>query len=164
MKNQINISNLTPEQIEDLRQQLKALDEQHKSIINRVKSWEDAYTIAIREIGYFINSQCHILETDEPVYYSQNKNVVPSKRHAKSILATSQLMVIAEALNEGWKPNYEDSQNKYCVNYDEGDLIVDYCIVTCTNPIVFKSEETAKYAITQFPELWYDYFMIDKPE
>lgn len=160
MKNQINISNLTPEQIEEIRQQLRAYDEQPKTIMDRVKSWEDASAIInpiywISPIGN-INASC---------YVSASINHVPSKKHAKSILAACQLMVIAEALNEGWKPNYKDDEEKHCVCYDEDEgLELDYWTSACYNSVVFKSRELAEYAIAQFEDLWYDYFMINKPE
>lgn len=165
MKNQINISNLTREQIEEIRQQIKAYDEQPKTIMDKVKSWEDASKVSIIEKGYFINAHSYIVSNEESSSRSQNKNVVPSEKHAKSILAACQLMVIAEALNEGWKPDYNVSGSKYCVCYDEGEgLVIGYWVSGTYNTIVFKSEVLAEYAMTQFGDLWYDYFMINKPE
>lgn len=160
MENQINISNLTPEQIEDLRQQLKAFDEQPKTIMDKVKSWEDARDII--NPSYWISDDGNIFFHCN--YSDATKICVPSKKHAKSLLATSQLMVIAEALNEGWKPDYKDMQKKYSVYYNQTELETYYCVSSCYNAIVFKSEEIAEYVIAQFPDLWYDYFMIDKPE
>ena len=161
MKTQINISNLTPEQIEDLRQQLKALDEQPKTIMDKVKSWEDAITLI--ESGCWICSESLILHCF-PTANSSHKNTVPSEKHAKSLLATSQLMVIAEALNEGWYPNLNNNENKFFIHYSRNGLGTNYGSGYFHRQILFKSKELAEYAIAQFPELWYDYFMIDKPE
>lgn len=158
MKNQINIKNLTPEQIEEVRQQLKAYDEQPKSIMDKVKTWEDARDII--KPSFWLDSYGGIQSGS----YSATENHVPLEKHVKSLLATSQLMVIAEALNEGWKPNYKNNENKYYVNFNSKNLDVDHWCSICVIPIVFKSEELAQYAINQFPDLWYDYFMIDKPE
>ena len=158
MKNQINISNLTPEQIEDLRQQLKAFDEQPKTIMDKVKTWQDANRMTINKIGYFINTRSQILSTQQACSGDYNKNIVPSEKHAKSILATCQLMVIADALNEG------SIENRVWVHYDEGEFMVSTNSHGCkTCPIRFANTKLAYYTITQFPELWYDYFMIDKP-
>ena len=162
MKNQINISNLTPEQIEDLKQQLKAFDGQPKTIMDKVKSWEDAITLL--ESGCWICSESLILHCF-PDANSSHKNTVPSEKHAKSILATSQLMVIAEALNEGWKPNWNNNDQMKYVIYRYGNIFnLEGCCKIYRLPIVFKSKEIAEYAMTQFEDLWYDYFMIDKPK
>lgn len=158
MKNQINISNLTPEQIEEFRQQLKAFDEQPKTIMDKVKRWEDAAEII--NPRFWIDIYGKIENGDVDPY----KNHVTSEKHAKSILATCQLMVIAEALNEGWKPDCNNNENKFFIDYSNFGLGVNYGSGYFHRQILFKSKELAKYTITQFPELWYDYFMIDKPE
>ena len=153
MKNQINISNLTPEQIEDLRQQLKAFDGQPKSIMDRVKSWGDAKNIV--KPTFWLDSSGEIDYGDD----TPTENHVPSEKHAKSLLATSQLMVIAEALNEGNICNkvgvYWDGQKFQCSSNSIGFK---------SGPIRFKNTQTAEHTIAKFPELWYDYFMIDKTE
>ena len=161
MKNQINISNLTPEEIEDLKQLLKAFDEQPKTIMDRVKSWEDARDII--NPSYWISDDGNIFFHCN--YSDATKICVPSKKHAKSLLATSQLMVIAEALNEGWKPDFDNEDHKYYIEYNnrKGFSVENWGKI-CVMPIIFKSEELAKYAMKQFEDLWYDYFMIDKPE
>ena len=153
MKNKINISNLTPEQIEDLRQQLKAFDEQPKSIMDKVKSWEDAKNIVKPE---FWISSYGAINNDEGLLA---ENHVPSEKHAKSILATSQLMVIAEALNEG------STDNTVSICWDGKSLQCSQnSLEFKTSPIEFKNLTIGKYAMTQFEDLWYDYFMIDKPK
>jgi len=151
MKNQINISNLTPEQIEEVRQQLKALDEQPISIMDKVKSWEDAKNIINPE--FWIES---FGEIEHDVRTVITKNNIPSEKHAKSILATCQLMVIAEALNEG------DEDNRVAVHLINGELRA-FHYQEHKFQIMFKNIPTAEHTINQFPELWYDYFMIDKP-
>ena len=161
MKNQINISNLTPEEIEEVRQQLKALDEQPKSIMDKVKSWKDATDIVMPT--YWVSSIGRINNGSE---YDESKSKVPSEKHALSILATSQLMVIAEALNEGFVFGINQECREYFISYDpcEKELVVNYALNNRYTQILFKSKELAEHTINQFPELWYDYFMIDKPE
>lgn len=160
---ELNIKNLTPEQIEDLRQQLKAFDGQPKTIMDKVKSWEDAGEVLKDVLFYWVDLGCKILECGDTGVPNdlQNRNLVPSEKHAKSILATSQLMVIAEALNEGWKPNWRDK--KCFVGHEDNVFYTFESNTSIQNQIVFKSAELARYTISQFPDLWYDYFMIDKP-
>ena len=160
MSNQINIKNLTPEQIEDLKQQLNAYDEQPESIMDKVKSWEDAFKL-IKSGSCFVNADASIIQVEvfESSLIDKFKNTVSSEKHAKSILAACQLMVIAEALNEGSKDNLA------IVCFYSGKLRVSYeSIIGIVCPIKFKDIPTAKYAMTQFEDLWYDYFMIDKSE
>jgi len=160
MKNQINISNLTPDQIEEIRQQLKAYDEKPKSIMDRVKRWEDAAKII--DPSYWVSLMGEI---KGPATGIPLKICVPSEKHAKSILAACQLMVIAEALNEGWEPSWGNLlEYKASVLYYKLDTFkVGWSQSILDTQIYFKSRELAEYAMTQFEDLWYDYFMIDKP-
>ena len=69
---------------------------QPKDITERVKTLEDAISVLGNDnqavIDYFV--LC-------------NKNI------SKSILAFAKLRVIAEALNEGWKPTFDDEECRY---------------------------------------------------
>lgn len=69
---------------------------QPKDITERVKTLEDAISLLGNDnqavIDYFV--LC-------------NKNI------SKSILAFAKLRVIAEALNEGWKPTFDEEENRY---------------------------------------------------
>lgn len=160
MSNQISIKNLSPEQIEDIRQQLKAFDEQPKSIMDKVKSWEDAKNIIKPE--FWIKS-FGVIAHD--VQSEITKNNIPSEKHALSLLATSQLMVIAEALNEGWNPDFNSLKDtKFFVVMQKNKLIVYQTQIVKQYLICFKSMELAEYAMNQFEDLWYDYFMVNKPK
>jgi hypothetical protein len=82
--------------------------------------------------------------------------------------ANYQIIVITEALNEGWKPNWDnDDEPKYVPRFwkDEEDVssgfvfdyafygysdsLAGYCLRLC-----FKSEELATYAGKQFIDIW----------
>lgn len=92
--------------------------------------------------------------------------------HQKSMIAHSKLIIIAEALNEGWKPDWSDSdQYKYYPWFDmeesaSGGFSSHVCAADWTSSIVgsrlsFKSRELAEYAGTQFLDLYKDYFVIE---
>ncbi len=92
----------------------------------------------------------------------------------KGIIALYKLEVIAEAMNEGWVPDWSNSKEwKYYpwFKYNSGSgssgfglSLCDYVFV-CTSTLlgsrlVFKSIELAKYAGDQFKELYQEYFLI----
>jgi len=93
----------------------------------------------------------------------------------KAIKAHYMLMIIAEALNEGWKPNWNDwNEYKYYpwfkMGNDGASPGVGFSYVGCGDAdavsdvgsrLCFKTSELAKYAGKQFEELYKDYYLID---
>ena len=103
-----------------------------------------------------------------------NFDVFPEK-HRKAMTAHAKLIIIAEALNEGWQPDWNNSdQWKYYpwfeVEADEqrpagfGFSYAYYGLWhSCTNVgsrLCFKSRELALYAGKEFGQLYIDYFLI----
>lgn len=93
-------------------------------------------------------------------------SVLPEK-HQKAMAAHTQLVIIAEALNDGWVPDWSnEDEYKYYPWFDlsEGFEIGNvYCI--CQDSLVssrlcFKSREIARYSVDQFKQLYQDYFII----
>lgn len=117
-------------------------------ITEYVKTFEDA---------------CHINSTT---------HVEPSfdlAEDTKAVLAYYKLIIIARALNEGWEPNWDDSNEyKYypwfrlsgsgfsVSYYDYSDAITYVGSRLC-----FKTKELALYAGKQFEELYKDYFLLN---
>ena len=93
--------------------------------------------------------------------------------HQKAIVSHYKLVIIAEALNEGWKPNWNDfSEYKYSPWFDmegtssgSGFSCVDYEFWTTLSYIgsrlCFKNKELALYIGETFIDLYKDYFFID---
>lgn len=73
-------------------------------------------------------------------------------------------VIIAEALNEGWKPDRADDEEKKWfpwfyvrpLEFSYGSTTFEYTVLNarCTNRLCFKSEELAKYAGRQFPDVY----------
>lgn len=99
------------------------------------------------------------------------------KEHQKAITAHYKLVIIVQALNEGWTPNWNDiSQWKYYPWFTiEADakrpsgfgfsLTLYDCWLTRTpvgSRLCFKSRELALYAGKQFKNLYKEYFLIQK--
>jgi hypothetical protein len=121
-----------------------------KNIMDRVKTFEDALMV----LGKY---ESDILPDGVPAADS------------KSIIAYCKLIIIARALNEGWVPDWKDQrQYKYYPWFDMSSgsgLSFDVCGGQRSNSYVgsrlcFKTAELAKYAGTQFIELYKDFFII----
>lgn len=94
------------------------------------------------------------------------------ENHQKAILAHYKLVIIAEALNEGWKPNWDDDDEyKYYPYFDmEGsssgsgfssDGYGGWSSGTHVGSrLCFKSRELARYTGETFIDLYKEYFVI----
>lgn len=97
------------------------------------------------------------------------------EHHRKSITAYFKLIIIAEALNDGWNPDYSDyDQYKYYpyfgVDADKKrpsgfGFSSAYCAgwapgTDVGSRLCFKSREIALYAAEQFKELYVDYHLM----
>lgn len=100
--------------------------------------------------------------------------MLPEKQQ-KAIIAHYKLIIIAQAINTGWEPNWNDNnENKYYPYfYYEADKSkpsgFGLAFVGCGDRVTFadvgsrlcfKSREIAKYAAIQFMDLYEDYFII----
>jgi hypothetical protein len=123
------------------------------NITDKVKSFEDA---------------CQLLgiETKLP-----EVSMLP-QNHQKAIIAHYKLVIISEVINEGWKPNWDNwDERKYypwfdmegCSSgsgfsyYDCGDWSTNSSV---GSRLCFKTAELAKYIGETFIELYRDYFVI----
>lgn len=96
-------------------------------------------------------------------------------KHQTAMQAHAKLVIIAEAINEGWTPNWKEyDQNKYSPWFDMNDEDASdgfsFNAADCDSGtsdvgsrLCFSSREKAKYASTQFLELYKEYFVI-KPD
>jgi hypothetical protein len=110
---------------------------------------------------------CKMLKLD-PVKVLPKVTGVP-KKHQQSIIAYAMLIIITEAANEGWKPNWKDSNEwKYCpwfdlssgsgLSYDDYDNLHSYSYVG--SRLCFKSRELCDYHAKKFIKLYKDYFLL----
>ena len=77
------------------------------------KTWEELKRIE----GYYIDTYSCVKPASinlNPTSY--NKNVIPTKRLAEAMLALCQLLQLREAYNDGWQPDWANSnQYKYVI-------------------------------------------------
>ena len=93
------------------------------------------------------------------------------KQHQKALIAHYKLVIIAEALNEGWKPdwtNYNEykyypwfkySKSRSCFMFD-GSAWLDTITDSTGSRLCFKTKALAEYIGKQFEELYNEYFLI----
>lgn len=126
-----------------------------QDITDRVKSFDDACTVLNRVV----------LMPDVSMLREQD---------ARSMLAYYKLIIIAEALNEGWKPNWADTDEYkwfpwLYVDTDLGSLAgLAYANTSYTasdalanigSRLGFKTRELAEYAADQFKDLYRDFLL-----
>lgn len=117
-------------QIENRLKELRKIIEQPENITDRVASLEEGKNI----LG--IKDDC----------FSTNK-------HSKRALAFQNLCIVIEALNEGWTPDWEDSNQPKYYNYFrmKGGFSCHYVLSYLTNSavpsaLVLKTRELAEHA------------------
>lgn len=122
-----------------------------KDVKQRIKTFDDV----LEELGIpkeKFSAQCEDLSDDEIAYKA--------------------IKLIVKALNEGWTPDWNDrSQYKYYpyfkMSSSSGGFAYDgygdwFTASTCGSHLCFKSAELAKYAGTQFLELYKDFFTLEQ--
>ncbi len=127
------------------------------NITDKVKTFEDACSV----LG--INPE------DFKITYPEKVN-----HHAKALAAHTKLIIIAEALNEGWVPDWSNREwDKWFPWFDFNDSSSSsgrfsfydsddrYSYSNCGSRLCFKSEELADYAGKQFEDLYREYYVID---
>jgi hypothetical protein len=88
--------------------------------------------------------------------FRQELSLLLTKEHAEILKAFISALVISEALNEGWEPDWNDtSQQKYTVRYNSStNTYFTYCYNYSNSSLIFfKSKKLAEHFIKQFPEI-----------
>ena len=102
------------------------------------------------------------------------KTVLPNVKgmpshHQKAIISHAKLVIIAEALNEGWKPDWKNGNEwKYYPWFRMssgsglayGAYASRYSYSAVGSRLCFKTGELAEYAGKQFKKLYEDYFLL----
>ncbi|HEX5555318.1 MAG TPA: hypothetical protein VFX43_18915 [Chitinophagaceae bacterium] len=92
-----------------------------------------------------------------------------SAAEKKAAIAHYKLVIIAKALNGEWKPDWGDwGQDKYFPWFDfrDGRFVFNsvnyfYSYSYLGSRLCFRDRDTAKYAATQFIDLYNDYYLLE---
>lgn len=125
----------------------------YDNITDRVKSFEDA---------------CQVLGISTNV--PEVKGL--PRKHQKAIIANYKLIVIAEALNEGWKPNWQDSDeykyypwfdmsNPAGVGYSYTHYAASLPFANVGSRLCLKNRELAIYFGQTFTDLFNDSLLLN---
>lgn len=79
----------------------------------------------------------------------QDRNLLPSKEAAEAHLALMQLHQLRDCYRQGWKPNWNNSEPKYCITHYGNGYIVE-CSTIITYFLAFQSEERAEKFLNNF--------------
>jgi len=114
-----------------------------KNIMERVKTIEDAFEVTGRPKVDFSN-----VPEDLRAYFENQYNAV----------------VVTEALNEGYKPNWDNSRepkwrpwfvmSPSSFRFDDADYVRSYAYAGTGSRLCSPSEEIARYSAQQFKEIW----------
>lgn len=143
------------EQAHDVIDQLgDTFDEDNE---NELNTFQDCWEKVNRYGGYYISSSNDIRSGELINYHVDNMNVVPREDLAKKIQLYTQLLVVAEALNDG-----EEVDNGCYVVEKHGTLDTGF---TSNNhkyiDILYKDEETAEKAIEIAGFIYKEYFNLE---
>lgn len=109
----------------------------------------------------------------------RNPNDLPDvsslpEKHRNAVIAYHALVIITEALNDGWEPNWDNmNESKWCPYFrikqrasGVGFSFSDYGLWTTGTDVgsrlCFKSQALAEYAAKQFEFIYEEYILIKK--
>jgi len=88
-----------------------------------------------------------------------DKSILPSKELAEAMLALCQLIQLRDCYNDGWTPNWTNSDEvKYAIFTQQGEIVLD-CCWSVNRILAFKIQELRD----QFFENFIDLIKIAKP-
>ncbi|WP_157474625.1 hypothetical protein [Dyadobacter sp. Leaf189] len=161
---------IIPIKKENAQRAFEAADETGKALLVGLLG-EETFNIDIKDRVKSYEDACRLLQI-KPAQLSEF-TVVPREFRAPTY-AFHRLCVIAKALNEGWEPDWDNNnQYKYYPWFDmrsksaggSGFSFYDsYCVssfATVGSRLVFRTDELARYAGTQFLEIYREWMVIE---
>jgi hypothetical protein len=111
------------------------------------KSWEEL----IRIEGYYVGTSGYVCDY-QGATSGQNKNLFATQEQAEASLALAQLSQLRKVYRQGWKPNWDKEDNKYCIFGNEFGIRVQ---INYRYPkfLSFQSAEVADLFLSNFKDL-----------
>ena len=146
---------------------LTLVDEKPQNVMERIKTFEDA----VAELS----NRAMNRDKDAGKLLDEWKIIIFTAE-SKDLLAYLKLRIITYALNEGWKPKFEEVSEPRCYPwfylqtscvFGRGGSHVNaykvnaslYSLSSHGSQLAFKSKELAEYAGKQFIEIYEDWFI-----
>jgi hypothetical protein len=111
------------------------------------KSWEELesvkgfYSDAFSCVGYL-----------QDVVKESNKNTFATKEQAEASIALAQLSQLMKVYRNGWAPDWEDSEFKYCIEFFNNKIDKEI-YMNISKFLSFQDEETRDLFLENFKEL-----------
>lgn len=145
------------QQAREIMDQLSDLDEGE----DELTSFEDCWNKVNKENSYFIDSSNNIDSFDSFGYTGWNDdNVLPRKELARKVQLYTQLLIVAEALNDGEVIPKVGEDRWVVYKNDEGYLNINTIFEDTYMDILFKDEATAEEAIDIAGDIFHSFFDI----
>ena len=108
----------------------------------------------IKQFEYYISADSGISQRADDVIrrIECDKNVLPNKKSAESILALCQLTQLRDRYRQGWVPDWKDDKYKYIINYDGDNLSLNLYHHRNTF-LSFQSKEIRDLFVKNFKDL-----------
>lgn len=112
------------------------------------KTWEELKTIT----GFYIDEDSEIFKINSVLTRVHQKNVFATEEQAKASIALAQLSQLRDFYRNGWVPNWEDSNKKYCIEFFGSGIRKDNYI-NASIFLSFQDAETRDLFLENFKEL-----------
>jgi hypothetical protein len=113
------------------------------------KSWEEIENLQ----GFFVDYSSDITETADDVEKTEdNRNIFATKEQAEACNALAQLSQLREVYRQGWKPDLNKDDYKYCVQFKQEDIHI-YLWININYFLSFQSREIAEQFLENFRDL-----------
>jgi len=113
------------------------------------KNWCDLKFIK----GFFVNGESEIKEINEThdkvLAIEGNRNVFPNREEAEACIALAQLCQLRDRYNDGWKPDWTETTEKYII-YFHADEIYSGNTYRTQDVLHFKTEELRNKFLENF--------------
>lgn len=89
------------------------------------RTWEEfCDNYPMKEKECFVDSECEIVEYGEETKRDSiiDANVLPNKKYAEAIIALCKLIQLRDCYNNGWQPDWETFEAKYCICIEQNTV------------------------------------------
>ena len=112
------------------------------------KKWEDLYMVK----GWFVDFHSDVVTTNIMHTADSVKNRFPTKEEAEACLALAQLCQLRDRYNDGWKPDWNDVNEKYII-YFHADKIIRGDTCRAQSVLHFKAKKLRDKFLENFRDL-----------
>jgi hypothetical protein len=82
----------------------------------------------------------------------EDRNLLPNRQYAEAIRALCQLIQLRDCYNDGWIPDWNTIEDKYCIEVAQNE-ITRYAYKTTSRILAFKSDKLRDEFLNNFIDL-----------